>query len=201
MLLGVHLHIWWPLWFFRILFYHPHYEVRFHRNFGLLKVLIVKLLILIPMYNCNNLASSVLELRCYLFWVEGTVGFWSRLTCIYLACKVEESHVSAEELGKGISQDPQVVLKNEMIVLQVSISWLLPGLVIWLQLVHHMHIFGPVHHVHIFLLRSSTWSDCDDWLYWGSYSTALVKVLQRSIRLDEVVMTDKCCHEAACCRV
>ena len=42
-----------------------------------------------------------------------------RLTCIYLACKVEESHVSAEELGKGISQDPQVVLKNEMIVLQV----------------------------------------------------------------------------------
>ncbi|KAG0574966.1 hypothetical protein KC19_VG306500 [Ceratodon purpureus] len=40
------------------------------------------------------------------------------LTCIYLACKVEESHVSAEELGKGIQQDPQVVLKNEMIVLQ-----------------------------------------------------------------------------------
>lgn len=44
------------------------------------------------------------------------------LTCIYLACKVEESHVSAEELGKGIQQDPQVVLKNEMIVLQVCAS-------------------------------------------------------------------------------
>ncbi|KAG6545329.1 hypothetical protein Mapa_013178 [Marchantia paleacea] len=40
------------------------------------------------------------------------------LTCIYLSCKVEEFHVSAEELGKGIQQDPQVVLKNEMTVLQ-----------------------------------------------------------------------------------
>jgi len=49
-----------------------------------------------------------------------------RLTCIYLACKVEESHVSAEELGKGIQQDPQVVLKNEMIVLQVCTSSMCP---------------------------------------------------------------------------
>ncbi|KAH9571625.1 hypothetical protein CY35_02G103900 [Sphagnum magellanicum] len=40
------------------------------------------------------------------------------LTCIYLSCKVEEFHVSAEELGKGIQQDPQVVLKNELTVLQ-----------------------------------------------------------------------------------
>ncbi|CAM6103517.1 unnamed protein product [Calypogeia fissa] len=40
------------------------------------------------------------------------------LTCIYLSCKVEEFHVSAEELGKGIQQDPQVLLKNEMTVLQ-----------------------------------------------------------------------------------
>ncbi|KAH8961129.1 hypothetical protein BDL97_05G034500 [Sphagnum fallax] len=40
------------------------------------------------------------------------------LTCIYLSCKVEEFHVSADELGKGIQQDPQVVLKNELTVLQ-----------------------------------------------------------------------------------
>ncbi|XP_062004473.1 cyclin-H1-1 isoform X1 [Rosa rugosa] len=40
------------------------------------------------------------------------------LTCIYAACKIEESHVSAEELGKGISQDHQMILNNELIVYQ-----------------------------------------------------------------------------------
>ncbi|XP_059439115.1 cyclin-H1-1 [Corylus avellana] len=40
------------------------------------------------------------------------------LTCIYGACKIEENHVSAEELGKGISQDHQLILNNEMIVYQ-----------------------------------------------------------------------------------
>ncbi|KAJ6825031.1 cyclin-H1-1-like [Iris pallida] len=40
------------------------------------------------------------------------------LTCIYSSCKVEENHVSAEELGKGIQQDHQIILRNEMIVLQ-----------------------------------------------------------------------------------
>ncbi|KAF6139131.1 hypothetical protein GIB67_009974 [Kingdonia uniflora] len=29
------------------------------------------------------------------------------LTCIYASCKIEENHVSAEELGKGIQQDHQ----------------------------------------------------------------------------------------------
>jgi len=42
-----------------------------------------------------------------------------RLTSIYSSCKVEENHVSAEELGKGIQQDHQIILNNEMIVLQV----------------------------------------------------------------------------------
>lgn len=42
-----------------------------------------------------------------------------RLTCIYSSCKVEENHVSAEELGKGIQQDHQIILNNEMIVLKV----------------------------------------------------------------------------------
>lgn len=41
-----------------------------------------------------------------------------RLTCIYAACKAEENHVSAEELGKGIEQDHHVILNNEMLVLQ-----------------------------------------------------------------------------------
>lgn len=40
------------------------------------------------------------------------------LTCIYAACKAEENHVSAEELGKGIEQDHHMILDNEMLVLQ-----------------------------------------------------------------------------------
>ncbi|KAJ4719415.1 Cyclin-H1-1-like protein [Melia azedarach] len=40
------------------------------------------------------------------------------LTCVYGACKIEENHVSAEELGKGISQDHQMILNYEMIVYQ-----------------------------------------------------------------------------------
>ncbi|KAL6570480.1 hypothetical protein OROGR_000030 [Orobanche gracilis] len=40
------------------------------------------------------------------------------LTCIYAACKAEENYVSAEELGKGIEQDHQMILNNEMLVLQ-----------------------------------------------------------------------------------
>ncbi|XP_057511201.1 cyclin-H1-1 [Actinidia eriantha] len=40
------------------------------------------------------------------------------LTCIYAACKAEENHVSAEELGKGIEQDHQMILNNEIIVFQ-----------------------------------------------------------------------------------
>ncbi|KAH0978108.1 hypothetical protein GBA52_027827 [Prunus armeniaca] len=44
------------------------------------------------------------------------------LTCIYAACKIEENHVSAEELGKGISQDHHMILNNEMIVYQ---PWIL----------------------------------------------------------------------------
>eukprot|EP00268_Persea_americana_P041950 TRINITY_DN4193_c0_g1_i7.p1 TRINITY_DN4193_c0_g1~~TRINITY_DN4193_c0_g1_i7.p1 ORF type:complete len:323 (+),score=53.15 TRINITY_DN4193_c0_g1_i7:225-1193(+) len=40
------------------------------------------------------------------------------LTCIYASCKIEENHVSAEELGKGIQQDHQMILNNEIVVLQ-----------------------------------------------------------------------------------
>ncbi|GKV02634.1 hypothetical protein SLEP1_g15041 [Rubroshorea leprosula] len=40
------------------------------------------------------------------------------LTCVYAACKIEENHVSAEELGKGIPQDHQIILNYEMTVYQ-----------------------------------------------------------------------------------
>ncbi|KAM7481850.1 hypothetical protein LguiB_006433 [Lonicera macranthoides] len=40
------------------------------------------------------------------------------LTCIYTACKAEENHVLAEELGRGIEQDHHTILNNEMLVLQ-----------------------------------------------------------------------------------
>ncbi|KAK6155316.1 hypothetical protein DH2020_009564 [Rehmannia glutinosa] len=43
--------------------------------------------------------------------------YFKRLTCIYAACKAEENHVSAEELGKGIEQDHQMILNNEMLSL------------------------------------------------------------------------------------
>ncbi|PKA61342.1 Cyclin-H1-1 [Apostasia shenzhenica] len=45
------------------------------------------------------------------------------LTCIYSSCKVEENHVSAEELGKGIQQDHQMILNNEIVVLQQSLGF------------------------------------------------------------------------------
>ncbi|KAF5454060.1 hypothetical protein F2P56_023754 [Juglans regia] len=38
--------------------------------------------------------------------------------CKTIACKIKENHVSAEELGKGISQDHQLIPNNEMIVYQ-----------------------------------------------------------------------------------
>ena len=50
------------------------------------------------------------------------IKLFHRLTCIYAACKIEENHVSAEELGKGISQDHQMILNNVMIVYQAWIG-------------------------------------------------------------------------------
>lgn len=39
------------------------------------------------------------------------------LTCIYLACKVDEAYVSAEAFGRGIQQDPKLVLDHELTLL------------------------------------------------------------------------------------
>jgi hypothetical protein len=54
--------------------------------------------------------------------MEHNVVGWGMLTCIYLSCKIEEFHVFAKELGKGIQQNPQVVFKNELITFQETIS-------------------------------------------------------------------------------
>ncbi|KAG2316559.1 hypothetical protein Bca52824_019681 [Brassica carinata] len=43
------------------------------------------------------------------------------LTCVYAACKIEENHVSAEEIGKGIKQDHHVILKYEMASLEFDL--------------------------------------------------------------------------------
>jgi len=68
-----------------------------------------------------NILSSKLALDLYDLFISFLVTqrkLLYRLTCIYAACKIEENHVSAEELGKGISQDHQMILNNEMIVYQ-----------------------------------------------------------------------------------
>ncbi|CAN7125465.1 unnamed protein product, partial [Brassica rapa subsp. narinosa] len=43
------------------------------------------------------------------------------LTCVYASCKIEENHVSAEEIGKGIKQDHHVILKYEMASLEFDL--------------------------------------------------------------------------------
>eukprot|EP00899_Mesostigma_viride_P025841 jgi/Mesvir1/6441/Mv19524-RA.1 len=40
------------------------------------------------------------------------------LTCVYLACKTEESYVSVEEFGRGVQQNPDAVLRHELPVLE-----------------------------------------------------------------------------------
>ncbi|KAL0685885.1 hypothetical protein Bca4012_052733 [Brassica carinata] len=47
--------------------------------------------------------------------------YFKRLTCVYAACKIEENHVSAEEIGKGIKQDHHVILKYEMASLEFDL--------------------------------------------------------------------------------
>ncbi|XP_073226978.1 cyclin-H1-1-like isoform X4 [Cicer arietinum] len=76
---------------------------------------------------CNNLhfphkiqaTALIFFKRFYLRWsVMEHQPNNLMLTCIYAACKIEENLVSAEELGKRVSQDHEIVLCNEMIVYQ-----------------------------------------------------------------------------------
>lgn len=77
-----------------------------------------------------------------------------RLTCIYAACKIEENHVSAEELGKGISQDHQMILNNEMIVYQ---AW--TGLEYQIVLVRLFYILNS------FMTRKRCYAESGFWSY------------------------------------
>lgn len=40
------------------------------------------------------------------------------LTCVYLACKCEEHHIEADELGKQVNRESSIILQNELAVLE-----------------------------------------------------------------------------------
>ncbi|KAL7002511.1 hypothetical protein U1Q18_003664 [Sarracenia purpurea var. burkii] len=67
-------------------------------------------------YDRNKYKFCYVELIGYVYFMD--LRRHQVLTCIYVASKAEENHVSTEELGKGIEQDHQMILTNEMIVLQ-----------------------------------------------------------------------------------
>ncbi|XP_031092993.1 cyclin-H1-1 [Ipomoea triloba] len=94
------------------------------------------------------------------------------LTCIYIACKAEENHVSAEELGKGIEQDHQVILNNELLVLQ--------------SLDFDLIVFAPYRAVEGFV------NDIEDFCgAEGEQLDTLKKLLERAkIEADRAMLTD-----------
>ncbi len=55
----------------------------------------IKLFSYIVLFNLNSTNSKENKM-------ENNVVGWGKLTSIYLSCKVEEFHVSAKELSKGI---------------------------------------------------------------------------------------------------
>ncbi len=56
---------------------------------------IIKLFNYIVLFDLNSTNSKEHRMD------HNGVG-WGRLTCIYMSCKIEEFHVFAKELGKGI---------------------------------------------------------------------------------------------------
>ncbi|KAI9084756.1 hypothetical protein K1719_033162 [Acacia pycnantha] len=94
------------------------------------------------------------------------------LTCIYAACKIEENHVSAEELGKGISQDHQLILNNEMIVYQ--------------SLEFDLIVYAPYRSVEGFV------NDMEEFCKLGDEMLPMLKALQDTARLevDKMMLTD-----------
>ncbi|CAJ2628699.1 cyclin-H1-1 isoform X1 [Trifolium pratense] len=94
------------------------------------------------------------------------------LTCIYAACKIEENHVSAEELGKGISQDHQMILNNEMIVYQ--------------SLEFDLIVYAPYRSVEGFTDYMEEFCNA------GEDELQMLKALQNTARLevDKVMLTD-----------
>ncbi|XP_057424261.1 cyclin-H1-1 isoform X2 [Lotus japonicus] len=94
------------------------------------------------------------------------------LTCIYAACKIEENHVSAEELGKGISQDHQMILNNEMIVYQ--------------SLEFDLIVYAPYRSVEGFM------NDMEEFCNAGDAQLQMLKTLQDTAKLevDKMMLTD-----------
>ncbi|GAB4835819.1 Cyclin-H1-1 [Ancistrocladus abbreviatus] len=100
--------------------------------------------------------------RFYLYW----------LTCVYAACKIEENHVSAEELGKGIQQDHQMILNNEMLVLQ--------------SLGFDLIVYTPYRAIEGFI------HDMEDFCYATNAQVNMLKELHRTAvsEADKVMLTD-----------
>ncbi|XP_012089040.1 cyclin-H1-1 [Jatropha curcas] len=94
------------------------------------------------------------------------------LTCIYSACKIEENHVSAEELGKGISQDHHMILNYEMIILQ--------------SLEFDLIVYAPYRSVEGFI------NDMEEFCHATDDQIQMLKELQSSAvaEVDKIMFTD-----------
>ncbi|GLT28917.1 hypothetical protein SLA2020_038190 [Shorea laevis] len=94
------------------------------------------------------------------------------LTCVYAACKIEENHVSAEELGKGISQDHQIILNYEMIVYQ--------------SLEFDLIVYAPYRSIEGFV------NDMEEFCGTNDEQTQMLKDLQETARkeVDKIMLTD-----------
>ncbi|KAL5712872.1 Cyclin-H1-1 [Ranunculus cassubicifolius] len=94
------------------------------------------------------------------------------LTCIYASCKIEENHVSAEELGKGIKQDHQLILNNEMLVLQ--------------SLGFDLIVYAPYRSIEGFI------DDIEDFCHAKNDHLQMLKDLQETAKLevDRIILTD-----------
>ncbi|EOY11455.1 Cyclin-H1-1 isoform 1 [Theobroma cacao] len=94
------------------------------------------------------------------------------LTCVYAACKIEENHVSAEELGKGISQDHQMILNYEMIVYQ--------------SLEFDLIVYAPYRSVEGFV------NDMEEFCGAKDEQNQILKDLQETARIevDKIMLTD-----------
>ncbi|XP_038883649.1 cyclin-H1-1 isoform X1 [Benincasa hispida] len=91
------------------------------------------------------------------------------LTCIYAACKIEENHVSAEELGKGISQDHQIILNYEMIVYQ--------------SLEFDLIVYAPYRSVEGYV------NDIEELFHENAEMLQMLKVTA-SLEVDKIMLTD-----------
>ncbi|KAL2574211.1 hypothetical protein AAZV13_17G174500 [Glycine max] len=103
------------------------------------------------------------------------------LTCVYAACKIEENHVSAEELGKGISQDHQMILNNEMIVYQ-SLEF---DLIVYAP---YRSVEGFINDVEVCLVGPDAAEFCNA----GDDQLEMLKTLQETARfeVDKMMLTD-----------